>query len=393
MTQSSELFLLFVALLFFCLAAALILYFGLRSVRLRVLDMERVRRRQYADLVDRIERSNEHLNHDLQMTHQLLELSTQAGEERIERLLNRVTLSLDQQQKQMTQLREQVDTRLQSTLESRLGESFRQVNAQLERVYKGLGEMQNLAGSVGDLKKMLTGVKTRGMWGEVRLGVLLEECLSPGQYLCDTPVEPGASERVEFAVRLPGKGESAPVLLPIDAKFPLEDHQRLVDAAGSGDKVLVEKCAQALERSILAEAKRIASKYIRVPHTTDFAVMFLPTESLYAEVLQRPGAIQRIQHELRVLVAGPSTLAALLNSLQMGFRTLAVEQRSEEIWRLLGSVRSEFIRFGEILDRTRQHLAKAGADLDAAGARSRQITRELGKVEQLSVPGSWKEET
>jgi DNA recombination protein RmuC len=182
-------------------------------------------------------------------------------------------------------------------------------------------------------------------------------------------------------------------LLPIDAKFPLEDHQRLVDAAGSGDKVLVEKCAQALERSILAEAKRIASKYIRVPHTTDFAVMFLPTESLYAEVLQRPGAIQRIQHELRVLVAGPSTLAALLNSLQMGFRTLAVEQRSEEIWRLLGSVRSEFIRFGEILDRTRQHLAKAGADLDAAGARSRQITRELGKVEQLSVPGSWKEET
>lgn len=358
----------------------------------RLTDMEKVRRRQHADLVDRVEKSNERMNHDLQMVNQLMQINAQANEERIERLLSRMTLALDQQQKQMKELRESVDSQLQKTLENRLGESFRQVREQLERVYKGLGEMQRLAGSVGDLKKVLAGVKTRGIWGEVRLGALLEENLTPEQYLTDTPVEPGGKERVEFAVRLPGKGASSPVLLPIDAKFPLEDYQRLQAASQGADQQLVEKCAQALERAVLTEAKRIAGKYLRVPHTTDFAVLFLPAEGLYAEVLRRPGLAERAQREHRVLIAGPTTLSALLTSLQMGFQTLAVEQRSEEIWRLLGTVRGEFLKFGEVLDRTRQHLAQAGADLDAATTRTRQISRQLSRVEQLPVPEAWQQD-
>lgn len=375
---------------------ALCLYLWTRSLKnaltSRLGDMERVRRRQYADLVDRVERSNERINHDLQMVNQLMQINAQSNEERIERLLGRMTMAIDQQQKQMKELRESVDTQLQKTLETRLGESFRQVSQQLERVYKGLGEMQNLASSVGDLKKMLAGVKTRGIWGEVRLGALLEENLTPEQYLSDTPVEPGGKERVEFAVRLPGQADGAPVLLPIDAKCPQEDYQRLLDASQGSDKELVEKCAQALEKAVLVEARRIAGKYIRVPHTTDFAILFLPVEGLYAEVLRRPGLAERAQREYRVLIAGPTTLSALLTSLQMGFKTLAVEQRSEEIWRLLGTVRGEFLKFGEVLDRTRQHLAQAGADLDAASTRTRQISRQLSKVEQLPVPEAWQQE-
>lgn len=380
-----------------CLAAlaglGLALFLWTRALSRRLDEMERARRRQFSELASRVERANQRMNQDLQMANQLLQISAQGSEERMERLLSRMTLALDQQQRQMKELRQSVDGQLQQALENRLGDSFRQVREQLERVYKGLGEMQRLAGSVGDLKKVLAGVKTRGIWGETRLAALLEENLTPEQYLADTPVEPGAKERVEFALRLPGRGQDAPVLLPIDAKFPLEDYERLQQASQEGDKELVDKCAQALERSVLTEAKRIAGKYIRPPYTTDFAVLFLPTEGLYAEALRRPGLAQRAQREYHILLAGPTTLSALLTSLQTGFQTLAVEQRSREIWRLLGSVRAEFTRFGELLDRTRQRLAQAGAELDAAASRSRSITRELNRIDTLPQPGAPLEES
>lgn len=379
-----------------CLAAlaglGLALFLWTRALSRRLDEMERARRRQFSELASRVERANQRMNQDLQMANQLLQISAQGSEERMERLLSRMTLALDQQQRQMKELRQSVDGQLQQALENRLGDSFRQVREQLERVYKGLGEMQRLAGSVGDLKKVLAGVKTRGIWGETRLAALLEENLTPEQYLADTPVEPGAKERVEFALRLPGRGQDAPVLLPIDAKFPLEDYERLQQASQEGDKEQVDKCAQALERSVLTEAKRIAGKYIRPPYTTDFAVLFLPTEGLYAEALRRPGLAQRAQREYHILLAGPTTLSALLTSLQTGFQTLAVEQRSREIWRLLGSVRAEFTRFGELLDRTRQRLAQAGAELDAAASRSRSITRELNRIDTLPQPGAPREE-
>lgn len=379
-----------------CLAAlaglGLALFLWTRALSRRLHEMERARRRQFSELAARVERANQRMNQDLQMANQLLQISAQGSEERMERLLSRMTLALDQQQRQMKELRQSVDGQLQQALETRLGDSFRQVGAQLERVYKGLGEMQRLAGSVGDLQKVLSGVKTRGIWGETRLAALLEENMAPDQYLADTPVEPGAKERVEFALRLPGRGQDAPVLLPIDAKFPLEDYERLQQASQEGDKEMVDKCAQALERSVLTEAKRIASKYIRPPYTTDFAVLFLPAEGLYAEVLRRPGLAQRAQREYHILLAGPTTLSALLTSLQTGFQTLAVERRSREIWQLLGSVRAEFARFGQLLDRTRQRLQQAGAELDAAASRSRSITRELNRIDTLPQPGAPLEE-
>ncbi|MEG1605847.1 MAG: DNA recombination protein RmuC, partial [Clostridia bacterium] len=382
-----------VALVLSALLVALVLG-GILYVRLRRIERamnerlagsEKFRRRQYADLVERVDRSNERLNHDLQMVNQLMTVNAQSGEERIDRLLERMSMALEQQQKQMTEMRGAVDAQLKTTLETRLGESFRQVSEQLERVYKGLGEMQTLAGGVGDLKRMLAGVKTRGVWGEVRLAALLEDSLTSDQYLVNTPVEPGGKERVEFAVKLPGKIDGQPVLLPIDAKFPQEDYQRLIDAQVSGDRAASEQSALALEKALLTEGKRISDKYIRVPHTTDFAVLFLPIEGLYAEALRRPELQNKLHTQYRVLLSGPATLSALLNSLQMGFKTLAVEQRSEEIWRLLGAVRGEFLKFGEALDRTRQRLDLAGQDLDAASTRTRQITRQLAKVEEMPV--------
>ncbi|MEG0984779.1 MAG: DNA recombination protein RmuC [Clostridia bacterium] len=387
-----------VALVLSALLVALVLG-GILYVRLRRIERamnerlagsEKFRRRQYADLVERVDRSNERLNHDLQMVNQLMTVNAQSGEERIDRLLERMSMALEQQQKQMTEMRGAVDAQLKTTLETRLGESFRQVSEQLERVYKGLGEMQTLAGGVGDLKRMLAGVKTRGVWGEVRLAALLEDSLTSDQYLVNTPVEPGGKERVEFAVKLPGKIDGQPVLLPIDAKFPQEDYQRLIDAQVSGDRAASEQSALALEKALLTEGKRISDKYIRVPHTTDFAVLFLPIEGLYAEALRRPELQNKLHTQYRVLLSGPATLSALLNSLQMGFKTLAVEQRSEEIWRLLGAVRGEFLKFGEALDRTRQRLDLAGQDLDAASTRTRQITRQLAKVEEMPVPEDWK---
>jgi DNA recombination protein RmuC len=285
----------------------------------------------------------------------------------------------------LEQMRATVDEKLHDTLEKRLGQSFRQVGDRLEQVYKGLGEMRTLAVGVGDLKKVLTNVKTRGTWGEIRLGAILEQILTPDQYDANVATRKNSAERVEFAVRLPGAGPdpSEVVWLPIDAKFPQEDYQRLVDARESAQGEEAQKSVRRLEARIKAEARFIREKYIEPPQTTDFGIMFLPVEGLYAEVLRRPGLCDFLQREHRVVVAGPTTLAALLNSLQMGFRTLAVEKRSSEVWQLLGAVKSEFGTFGEVLAKTRKKLEEAGKSIDSAQVRTRVISRKLDKVQEL----------
>ncbi len=254
----------------------------------------------------------------------------------------------------------------------------------MEQVYRSLGEVHSLASGVGDLKRMLGNVKTRGVWGEIQLGALLEQALTDTQYQRNVAVSPGSSERVEFAVCLPGREEGgAPVYLPIDSKFPQEDYARLAEAAQNGDQPAVEAARKALMTAVRTEARRIG-KYIAPPHTTDFAVMFLPLEGLYAEVMQHASAVEAIQREQRVLIAGPSTLLALLNSLQMGFRTLAIERRSAEVWTLLGAVRTEFDKFGEVLAKARQRLSQADSELERlVGTRTNVIVRRLRSVEQL----------
>ena len=283
-------------------------------------------------------------------------------------------------------MRATVEEKLQSTLDARLGASFKLVSERLEQVHKGLGEMQGLAGSVGDLKRVLTNVKTRGIFGEMQLAALLEQVLTPEQYASNIATKPGSNDRVEFAIRLPGRGTEAPVWLPIDAKFPREDYERLLDAQDRADPQAAEAAAQALESRVRGEAKTIAGKYLSPPQTTDFALLFLPTEGLYAEILRRPGLFENLQREYRVTVCGPTNLLAFLNSLQMGFRTLAIEQRSSEVWQVLGAVKTEFGRFGEVLDKVRKKLDEATSQIDATGVRSRAIERKLKGVEAL--PGT-----
>jgi DNA recombination protein RmuC len=290
--------------------------------------------------------------------------------------------------RKLEQMRAIVDEKLQATLEKRLGESFKQVSDRLEQVHKGLGEMRTLASGVGDLKRVLTNVKTRGIWGEIRLGHLLEQILTSDQYDINVATKKNSHERVEFAVRLPGPDANKDkiVWLPIDAKFPQEDYQRLLDAQENADKELAEKCMKNLETRIRAEAKYIKEKYIDPPNTTDFGIMFLPVEGLYAEVLRRPGLCDDLQREHRIVLTGPTTLAALLNSLQMGFRTLAIEKRSSEVWELLGVVKTEFGKFGDVLAKTKKKLQEAGDTIDQAAVRSRAIERQLQKVEQAPQP-------
>lgn len=284
----------------------------------------------------------------------------------------------------LDEMRRTVDEKLHQTLETRLGESFKLVSDRLEAVHKGLGEMQSLAAGVGDLKKVLTNVKTRGTWGEVQLESLLEQMLTPDQFEKNVATVPGSTERVEFAIRLPGRGaDNAPVWLPIDAKFPREDYERLLEAQDRADAVAAESAAKDLEARIRNEARTIRDKYISPPHTTDFGLLFLPTEGLYAEVLRRPGLTDLLQREYRVTVSGPTTLTALLNSLQMGFRTLAIEQRSSEVWQLLGAVKTEFGKFSEILSKTKEQLDRASNTIGAAETRTRAIERKLRGVEQL----------
>jgi DNA recombination protein RmuC len=286
----------------------------------------------------------------------------------------------------LEQMRATVDEKLQATLETRLGQSFEQVSKRLEEVQRGLGEMKELATGVGDLKRVLSNVKTRGIFGEVQLGALLEQLLTRDQNDMNVATAPGSGERVEFAIRLPGAHADQPVWLPIDAKFPREDYERLLDAREHADAEAANLAAVALERRVRDEARRICDKYVAPPHTTDFALLFLPTEGLYAEVISRPGLFESLQQSCRVTIAGPSTLSALLNSLRMGFRTLAIEQRSSEVWQVLAAVKSEFGKFSGILERAEKQINTVGKSLGDAGRKTRTIERRLRGVESLALP-------
>lgn len=300
----------------------------------------------------------------------------------------RVTMeqSLKELQKEnsrkLDEMRETVDEKLHSTLEKRLSESFSLVSERLEQVYKGLGEMQTLAGGVGDLKKVLTNVKTRGIWGEMQLGGILSQMFAPGQYAENIELEKGSGRRVEYAVVMPGR-EGETIYLPIDSKFPVEAYERLLAASESGDRALAEQAGNELENAFRTEGKRIAEKYIRPPFTTDFAIMFVPIEGLYAEALQRRGLAEYLQEKLRVVVAGPTTLTALLTSLQVGFRTLAIEKRSGEVWKLLGAVKTEFSAFTELLEAAQKRMNNVSETIEKASRRSRTIERRLRQVESL----------
>lgn len=305
-----------------------------------------------------------------------------------EALRGAVEQRLDKIQKdnaeKLEQMRKTVDDKLHETLDKRLSESFKSVSERLEQVHKGLGEMQVLAAGVGDLKKVLSNVKNRGVLGEVQLAALLEQVLAQEQYATNVATRPGSRERVEFAIKLPGAGgEGSVVWLPIDAKFPLEDYERLQQAQDAADPLAVEVAAKALEARIKLEAKSIVEKYVEPPATTDFALLYLPLEGLFAEVLRRPGLLDTLQREFRVTICGPTTLTALLNSLQMGFRTLAIEKRSSEVWMVLGSVKTEFGKFAEVLTNTKRQLQAVANSIDQAEVRTRQIERKLRDVEIL----------
>ena len=308
------------------------------------------------------------------------------NEQRIEKMRDTLEKSVSRMQeenaKKLDEMRKTVDEKLQSTLEERLSRSFSLVNERLEQVYRGLGEMQTLASGVGDLKKVLTNVKTRGVWGEMQLGTLLSQVLSPSQYDENAEVVPHSGQRVEFALKLPGR-EQEPVYLPIDSKFPVEDYERLLAAWESGDAAQVSAASSALESALKTEAKRIASKYIAPPHTTDFAIMFLPIEGLYAEALRMRGLTEELQEKHRIVLAGPTTLNALLTSLQVGFRTLAIEKRTDEVWKLLSAVKTEFVQFGRLLDNTQKKMQAAATSMEDAARKTRTIERKLRRVEGL----------
>ncbi len=326
------------------------------------------------------------------LTRQLQDMS-EANARRLAEI--RTTLDAQLQQLQVSnaakldEMRATVDEKLQSTLQTRLGESFKQVADRLEQVHKGLGEMQTLAQGVGDLKHLLSNVKTRGMFGEAQLGALLEQVMAPDQYATQVATRPGSRHVVDFAIRLPGRGDDGePCWLPIDAKFPNEDYERLLDAQQRADAEGVELAARGLEQRIKLEAKSLADKYVEPPHTTDFAILFLPTEGLYAEVLRRPGLMEVLQREYRVTLAGPTTLMAMLNSLQMGFRTLALEKRSSEVWQVLGAVKTEFGKFGDVLTKVKTQTLTVLNSLESAETRSRALGRALRSVEALPEDAS-----
>ena len=285
----------------------------------------------------------------------------------------------------LEEMRRTVDEKLHATLEQRLGDSFKLVSERLEQVHAGLGEMKNLAGSVGDLKRVMTNVRTRGTWGEVQLGAIIESLLTAEQFARNVKTVPGSNDLVEFAVKMPGKSDDAPVWLPLDSKYPVEHYQRLLDAHETMDKTVIQQAVGAFESSIRAEAKKIAGKYVSPPHTTDFAILFLPTEGLFAEVARIPGLVEALQSDHRVVVAGPTTLAAMLNSLRLGFRTLAIEKRSSQVWEILGSVKTEFQKFGDIVDATKKSIDAAAKKFDEVGVRTRAVQRKLRDVQELPV--------
>ena len=309
-----------------------------------------------------------------------------------EQRLNEVRVSVEQRlgaiqqdnEKKLEQMRATVDEKLHATLEQRLGESFKQVADRLEQVHKGLGEMQNLARDVGSLNRVLTNVKTRGIFGEVQLAGLLEQVFTPEQYAANVATVPGSNERVEFAIKLPGqRDDGQPLWLPIDATFPREDYERLLEAQDRADAPAAEAAAKAIEARLRLEARSIRVKYVAPPHTTDFAILFLPTEGLYAEALRRPGLVESLQRECKVMLVGPTTLLATLTSLQMGFRTLALEKRSAEVWEVLGAVKTEFGKFGDVLAKTKKKLDEASSTIELAETRTRQMSRKLKTVEAM----------
>ena len=321
------------------------------------------------------------------MREQLKAMST-ANDQRLAELRQtveqRLTSIQQDNEKKLEQMRATVDEKLHATLEQRLGESFKQVAERLEQVHKGLGEMQNLARDVGSLNRVLTNVKTRGVFGEVQLAGLLEQVFTPEQYACNVATLPGSNERVEFAISLPGqRDDGKPLWLPIDAKFPREDYERLLDAQERADAPAADAAGKAIEARLRLEARSIRDKYIAPPHTTDFGILFVPTEGLYAEALRRPGLLESLQREFKVMLCGPTTLLATLTSLQMGFRTLALEKRSAEVWEVLGAVKTEFGKFGDVLAKAKKKLEEAGNTLDAAEVRTRAMTRKLKGVEAL----------
>lgn len=339
---------------------------------------------QHDGMVESLQNTNQHLLSTMSQMGQnqtsLLEsmqrqvlLSTRNQEEKIN------TLRLENE-RQLGEMRRTVDQRLSESLDKKLDSSFAQVSQRLESVYKGLGEMHTLASGVGDLKKVLTNVKTRGIWGEMQLGSLIRQVLAPGQYEENVAVVPGSPDRVEFAVCLPDQSGGM-VYLPVDSKFPQEDYVRLADASQAGDAAAADAARKALEKRLKDEAKKISSKYVSPPSTTDFAIMFLPIEGLYAEALQTPDLVDSLQRDFRIIIAGPGTFAAMLNALQMGFRTLAIEKRSGEVWRLLGEIKTDFARFTEMLEATRRRLDQAGESIDSAVSRTRTIRKKLSNIE------------
>ncbi len=353
-------------------------------------------------LLDNLDAQHDNMVESLQMTNQnLMTTMSQMGQNQtalLESMQRQVLLATRNQEekintlrleneRQLTEMRKTVDQRLSESLEKKLDTSFAQVSERLESVYKGLGEMHTLASGVGDLKKVLTNVKTRGIWGEMQLGNLIRQTLAPGQYEENVAVVPGSAERVEFAVCLPDRAGGT-VYLPVDSKFPQEDYIRLVDASQAGNAAAADAARRALDQRLRAEAKKISSKYILPPHTTDFAIMFLPIEGLYSEALQAPDLVESLQRDYRVVLAGPGTFSAMLNALQMGFRTMAIEKRSGEVWHLLGEIKSDFTRFAEMLEATRRRLDQAGESIDSAVSRTRTIRRKLADLETDNLPES-----
>ena len=343
-------------------------------------DLEAAKGAQAEALAARFAELNEAIQKALREAR--LEQGAQLGQvqEKVEQRLSAIQKANDEK---LEAMRRTVDEKLHDTLEKRLGESFKLVSERLEMVQKGLGEMQTLASDVGGLKRALTNVKTRGVMGEAQLGALLEQFLAPGQYAANVKIRPRANEIVEFAVKLPGPAEGETVWLPVDAKFPTEDYQRLMEAYEAGDLHAVERAAQALETRLLGQARDIRDKYIAPPHSTDFALLFLPFEGLYAEALRRPGLLERLQRECKVTLVGPTTLTAFLNSLQVGFKTLAISKQSSEVWKLLGAIKADFGKFGEALEALDKKLDEAKSKLGAASDRSRILQDKLRKVEAL----------
>jgi len=345
---------------------------------------------QFQNLSQNLERTERMVREDIAQNRKELSETLRGFGDSLSQGLDRVREGVEKRlesiqkdnNEKLEKMRATVDEKLHDTLEKRLGESFKLVDEQLSKVHKDLGEMRNLALDVGDLKKVMTNVKTRGIWGEVQLENILEQVLTPEQYEKNAAVRRGSSERVEFAVKMPGKAKDA-VLLPIDSKFPIEDYQRLLEAQDAGDKEAVAEASKALEMRIKGEARDIRDKYINPPVTTDFAFLFVPAEGLYAEVLRYPGLFEILQRDYRVTVAGPTTILAMLSSLRMGFRTLAVEKRASEVWKVLGAVKTEFGKFGGILDKTQKKLQEASNTIDDASKKSRNIERKLGKVQEL----------